>query len=71
MVHLGGTRILGTILVTMDADQGADLVERLQPSLTLPIHYDDYTVLQPPRSDFEQASHERQLPGGTPRRPPR
>src|SRR4030095_4205103 len=40
--HLGGTKALG-FTVTMDARQGADLVELLKPPVTVPIHYDDYT----------------------------
>ena len=39
--HLGGTKVLG-ITVTMDARQGADLVELLKPPVTVPVHYDDY-----------------------------
>ena len=63
IVHLGGTKILGSILVTMDGSQGADLVQLLPPSLTVPIHYDDYTVFRSPLSDFEQEWHRRELPG--------
>lgn len=35
----------------------------LQPSLTVPIHYDDYTVFRSPLSDFEQEWHKRDMPG--------
>ncbi len=45
VIHLGGTRALG-VLVTMDEQQGADLVELLRPPVTIPIHYDDYTVFR-------------------------
>jgi L-ascorbate metabolism protein UlaG (beta-lactamase superfamily) len=45
--HLGGTRVLG-MLVTMDARQGADLVEMLSPRTTIPVHYDDYDVFRSP-----------------------
>jgi L-ascorbate metabolism protein UlaG (beta-lactamase superfamily) len=51
VVHLGGTRVLG-LLVTMDGDQGADLVDLLMPPVTVPIHYDDYTVFRSPLGDF-------------------
>lgn len=47
----------------MDGSQGADLVQLLQPSLTVPIHYDDYTVFKSPLSDFEQEWHNRHMPG--------
>lgn len=51
VVHLGGTRVLG-LLVTMDARQGADLVELLEPRLTVPVHHSDYGVFRSPLSDF-------------------
>jgi L-ascorbate metabolism protein UlaG (beta-lactamase superfamily) len=60
LAHLGGTRVLG-VLLTMDAKQGTDLVELIRPSLTLPIHYDDYTVFRSPLSDFQSEVHRRQL----------
>jgi L-ascorbate metabolism protein UlaG (beta-lactamase superfamily) len=61
VVHLGGTRALG-ILVTMDDAQGADLVELLEPSVTVPVHYDDYTVFRSPLSDFVETARRRELP---------
>ncbi|WP_193615088.1 MBL fold metallo-hydrolase [Nocardioides lijunqiniae] len=61
VVHLGGTRVLG-LLVTMDGDQGADLVELLSPGVTVPVHHDDYTVFRSPRSDFLEACRRRGLP---------
>ena len=43
--HLGGTRIPGAfglgVLVTMDAPQGADLLELVRPTRTVPIHHGD------------------------------
>lgn len=62
VIHLGGTRALG-ILVTMDAGQGGDLVELIRPALTVPVHYDDYTVFRSPLADFESAWRRRGLPG--------
>jgi L-ascorbate metabolism protein UlaG (beta-lactamase superfamily) len=61
VIHLGGTRALG-VLVTMDGEQGADLVELVEPALTVPIHYDDYTVFRSPLSDFLEACRGRDLP---------
>jgi L-ascorbate metabolism protein UlaG (beta-lactamase superfamily) len=61
VIHLGGTRAAG-LLVTMDGDQGADLVEMLAPALTVPVHYDDYTVFRSPLSDFVDAARRRELP---------
>ncbi|WP_182525793.1 MBL fold metallo-hydrolase [Nocardioides dongkuii] len=51
VLHLGGTRALG-LLVTMDAEQGADLAALLDPTVTVPVHHDDYTVFRSPLSDF-------------------
>ncbi|EKA60399.1 MBL fold metallo-hydrolase [Janibacter hoylei] len=51
VIHLGGTRALG-LLVTMDAEQGISLVDLLEPAVTVPVHYDDYTVFRSPLSDF-------------------
>lgn len=51
LVHLGGTRILG-VLLTMDAEQGTELVRIIAPATTIPIHFDDYTVFRSPLADF-------------------
>ncbi len=51
VVHLGGTRVLG-MLVTMDARQGADLLDLMRPSVAVPVHYDDYTVFRSRLTDF-------------------
>jgi L-ascorbate metabolism protein UlaG (beta-lactamase superfamily) len=60
--HLGGTKALG-ITVTMDARQGADLVELLKPPVTVPIHYDDYDRFKSPLGDFVAEVGRRRLPG--------
>jgi L-ascorbate metabolism protein UlaG (beta-lactamase superfamily) len=60
--HLGGTRALG-ITVTMDGRQGADLVELLRPSVTVPVHYDDYDRFASPLGDFVREVAERRAPG--------
>jgi L-ascorbate metabolism protein UlaG (beta-lactamase superfamily) len=53
LIHLGGTRLLG-LLLTMDGAQGAALTTLVRPSLTVPIHYDDYPVFRSPLRDFLQ-----------------
>ncbi|MCW2726436.1 MAG: Lactamase [Frankiales bacterium] len=63
--HLGGTRILG-LMVTMDGRQGADLLEMIMPGMTVPIHYDDYTVFTSPLQDFLDEVDRRGLPGVRP-----
>lgn len=60
--HLGGTRALG-LTVTMDAGQGADLVEMLRPPVTVPIHYDDYDRFRSSLGDFVTEVRTRRLPG--------
>jgi len=61
--HLGGTRALG-VTVTMDGRQGADLVELLKPPVTVPVHFDDYTLFRSPLADFVGACQARGLAGG-------
>jgi L-ascorbate metabolism protein UlaG (beta-lactamase superfamily) len=60
--HLGGTKALG-LTVTMDARQGADLVELLKPPVTVPVHYDDYDRFASPLGDFLAEVGRRELPG--------
>ncbi|WP_040338775.1 MBL fold metallo-hydrolase [Candidatus Blastococcus massiliensis] len=60
--HLGGTKALG-LTVTMDARQGADLVELLKPPVTVPVHYDDYDRFRSPLGDFVAEVGRRELPG--------
>jgi L-ascorbate metabolism protein UlaG (beta-lactamase superfamily) len=52
VLHLGGTRLPGGFLVTMDGAQGAELARRLGPRLLLPVHYGDYTVMRSPLAAF-------------------
>jgi hypothetical protein len=60
--HLGGTRAL-EILVTVDDQQGGDMVELTAPPVTIAIHYDDYTVFRSPLSHFLDEVRRRQLGG--------
>jgi L-ascorbate metabolism protein UlaG (beta-lactamase superfamily) len=60
--HLGGTRIAG-VLLTMDGRQGADLVELLKPPVTVPVHFDDYSVFTSPLGDFVAEVATRRAPG--------
>ncbi|MFH8800803.1 MBL fold metallo-hydrolase [Streptomyces sp. NPDC017936] len=52
VLHLGGTRLPGGFVVTMDGAQGAELARRLDPRFVLPVHYGDYTVMRSPLSAF-------------------
>lgn len=57
LLHLGGTRVLG-ILVTMDDQQGVEMLRIIQPEKAIPIHYDDYDVFKSPLEDFKRAAEE-------------
>ncbi|OMC31835.1 MBL fold metallo-hydrolase [Mycobacterium sp. GA-1841] len=57
VLHLGGTRLpagpkLPGLTVTMDARQGADLVELLDLPKMIPVHFDDYSVFASSLNDF-------------------
>ncbi|MEO6501509.1 MAG: MBL fold metallo-hydrolase [Jatrophihabitantaceae bacterium] len=52
VLHLGGTRLPGGLMVTMDAVQGADLLELVKPGMAIPVHYDDYRLFKSPLADF-------------------
>lgn len=54
-MHLGGTRLPGGLKVTMDAEDGADLMGLLTTPQAVPIHNDDYPVFKSPLSAFRQA----------------
>jgi L-ascorbate metabolism protein UlaG (beta-lactamase superfamily) len=53
LLHLGGTRVLG-VLVTMDAQQGVEMMRVIRPQRAIPIHYNDYDVFKSPLSDFQR-----------------
>lgn len=63
LVHLGGTRVLFRT-VTMDAEMGADFVSCTSPSVTVPVHFDDYGVFRSPLSDFLALTRARGLGEG-------
>jgi L-ascorbate metabolism protein UlaG (beta-lactamase superfamily) len=63
VVHLGGGRVLGTALVSMDARQGADWTELMSCRRVVPVHNDDYTVCTSPLSAFEAEARRRGLAG--------
>ena len=54
LLHLGGTRVMG-ILVTMDDEQGVEMIRIVQPEVAIPIHYNDYDVFKSPLEDFQAA----------------
>jgi L-ascorbate metabolism protein UlaG (beta-lactamase superfamily) len=70
LLHLGGTRVMG-LTVTMDAEQGVELMRTVGPQLAIPIHYDDYEAFKSPLSDFVSAVAEARTRGSGPLRRPR
>ncbi|WP_196469171.1 MBL fold metallo-hydrolase [Planomonospora sp. ID91781] len=54
IVHLGGTKILGMLMVTMDGGQGADWLGLIDPDAVMPVHYDDYEAFTSPLDDFRR-----------------
>jgi L-ascorbate metabolism protein UlaG (beta-lactamase superfamily) len=54
LFHLGGTRIMG-ILLTMDAEQGVEAMQIINPREVIPIHYNDYEVFKSPLEEFKRA----------------
>jgi L-ascorbate metabolism protein UlaG (beta-lactamase superfamily) len=60
VVHLGGTRVLFHT-VTMDAEQGVDFLERVQPRQAIPVHYDDYRVFRSPLQAFLERADQSEL----------
>lgn len=59
LIHLGGITTpspsVPLLMVTMDAKQGIEVVQLIQPDVTIPIHYDDCNVFLSPLSDFKKA----------------
>lgn len=52
LLHLGGTRILGVVKVTMDGKDGVRMMQLVRPKKAVPIHYNDYDVFKSPLEDF-------------------
>ncbi len=57
VLHLGGTRVMG-VTVTMDAEQGVELLRLIQPDRAAAIHYDDYEAFKSPIEHFVRAVRE-------------
>ncbi|KAI6778532.1 uncharacterized protein J7T54_005056 [Emericellopsis cladophorae] len=58
LIHLGGTSIPSAsaplVMVTMDAVQGLKMMRLMDPDVTVPIHFDDYSVFASPLNDFKK-----------------
>ncbi|WP_084267166.1 MBL fold metallo-hydrolase [Azohydromonas lata] len=55
LLHLGGTRLFG-VLLTMDAQQGVQALQLIEPRRAIPIHNDDYPVFKSSLEDFLAAA---------------
>ncbi len=55
LIHLGGTRILG-VMLTMDDEQGVEIINIVRPQTAIPIHYNDYDVFKSPLGDFKRSA---------------
>jgi L-ascorbate metabolism protein UlaG (beta-lactamase superfamily) len=55
LIHLGGTRIMG-VMLTMDDEQGVQILQIIQPATAIPIHFNDYDVFKSPLKDFQRAA---------------
>ncbi|HET7061352.1 MAG TPA: MBL fold metallo-hydrolase [Nitrosospira sp.] len=54
LLHLGGTKLLGLVTVTMNGKDGVEMMRIIVPEKAIPIHYNDYDVFKSPLSDFEK-----------------
>jgi len=52
LLHLGGTTIMG-IMLTMDAKEGLEIFNIVNPKRAIPIHYNDYDVFKSSIEDFQ------------------
>jgi L-ascorbate metabolism protein UlaG (beta-lactamase superfamily) len=55
LLHLGGTRLFG-VLLTMDAQQGVQALQLVQPRRAIPVHHDDYPVFKSSLQEFLAAA---------------
>ena len=63
LLHLGGTRILGVMKVTMDGEDGVRMMQIIAPKRTISIHYNDYDVFKSPLENFQRAVERAGLKG--------
>ena len=63
VLHLGGTRLPGGLMVTMDDRQGVEMLELLDATTAIPVHHSDYGVFKSPLSDFSVRVQQRGLSG--------
>ncbi|KFY88863.1 hypothetical protein V500_06069 [Pseudogymnoascus sp. VKM F-4518 (FW-2643)] len=64
LIHLGGAILPEPnppSLVSMDASQGLQLLQLVEPDMTIPIHYDDYDIFKSPLREFKKKVKEAEL----------
>ncbi|KAL4757100.1 MBL fold metallo-hydrolase [Aspergillus foveolatus] len=70
IIHLGATMVPSpslapfTLMVTMNAKQGIELMQLVKPDITIPVHFDDYDVMSESLEDFKAAVANAGLGGG-------
>lgn len=70
IIHLGATMVPSpslapfTLMVTMNAKQGVELMQLVKPHITIPVHFDDYDVMSESLEDFKAAVANAGLGGG-------
>jgi hypothetical protein len=53
LLHLGGARAL-SVLVTMDAKQGVEIIKTINLTVAIPVHYNDYDVMKLSLDDLQR-----------------
>ncbi len=51
VLHLGGTRVFG-VLLTLDGHGGITALRIINARVTMPVHFEEYTVMRSPLEDF-------------------
>ncbi|RUS26777.1 hypothetical protein BC938DRAFT_484124 [Jimgerdemannia flammicorona] len=56
LLHLGGMTLpVINVMLTMDAEQGVQMIHALRPETTIPIHIDDYDLFKSGATEFRRA----------------
>ncbi|OJJ57426.1 hypothetical protein ASPSYDRAFT_46571 [Aspergillus sydowii CBS 593.65] len=70
ILHLGAAMVPSpsltpfTLMVTMNAKQGVELMQLVKPDITIPVHFDDYDIMSESLEEFKAAVEKEGLSGG-------
>jgi L-ascorbate metabolism protein UlaG (beta-lactamase superfamily) len=56
VLHLGGTRLFKVVKVTMDGNDGVQMLRLIGPRRAVPVHFNDYDVFKSPLDEFRSAA---------------